>query len=102
MDQTKADSARKSHRKELIGNVLSDRMEKTIVVECQQKYRHARYSKVVRNFKKFYAHDEKRQAKKGDTVRIVETRPYSKLKRWRLCEVVKTADRAKLDVADVV
>ena len=84
-------------RKDRIGQVLSDRMTKTIVVECQEQFRHPQYLKVIRRFKKFYAHDEAGQAKKGDTVRIVETRPYSRLKRWRLVEVVKKADAAKVE-----
>ena len=89
-------------RKERIGIVLSDRMEKTVVVESQQQFRHPRYLKVVRSFKKFYVHDEEGAAKKGDLVRIAETRPYSRLKRWRLVEVLKKADQVKLEVSDVV
>ncbi len=90
------------NKKELTGYVLSNLMEKTIVVESQRQFRHPRYLKVVRRYKKFYAHDEKGAAKKGDLVRIVETRPYSKLKRWRLVEVLKKADQNKLEVADVL
>ena len=91
-----------SVKKERIGVVLSDRMKKTVVVESQRQFRHPQYLKVVRSFKKFYVHDEKGEAKKGDLVRIAQTRPYSKLKRWRLVEVVKKADTAKLEVSDVV
>ena len=73
---------------ELTGKVTSAKMEKTIVVEVLRLVQHAKYRRVIRIAKKFYAHDEKRQAKAGDTVRIVASRPLSKLKRWRLKEVL--------------
>src|SRR5438045_8639197 len=72
----------------LTGKVTSAKMEKTIVVEVLRLVQHPKYRRVVRISKKFYAHDEKREAKPGDTVRIVSTRPLSKLKRWRLKEVL--------------
>jgi small subunit ribosomal protein S17 len=72
----------------LTGRVTSAKMEKTIVVEVLRLVQHPKYRRVVRISKKFYAHDEKRQAKTGDTVRIVASRPLSKLKRWRLKEVL--------------
>jgi len=72
----------------LTGKVTSAKMEKTIVVEVQRLMQHPKYRRVIRISKKFYAHDEKRQAKAGDTVRIVASRPLSKLKRWRLKEVL--------------
>jgi small subunit ribosomal protein S17 len=72
----------------LTGKVTSAKMEKTIVVEVLRLVQHPKYRRVVRIAKKFYAHDEKRQAKPGDTVRIVASRPMSKLKRWRLKEVL--------------
>jgi small subunit ribosomal protein S17 len=72
----------------LTGKVTSAKMEKTIVVEVQRLVQHPKYRRVVRISKKFYAHDEQRQAKPGDTVRIVSSRPLSKLKRWRLQEVL--------------
>ncbi|PYU12718.1 MAG: 30S ribosomal protein S17 [Acidobacteria bacterium] len=72
----------------LTGKVTSAKMEKTIVVEVLRLVQHPKYRRVVRIAKKFYAHDEKRQAKAGDTVRIVASRPLSKLKRWRLKEVL--------------
>jgi small subunit ribosomal protein S17 len=75
-------------RQELVGKVISARMEKTIVVEVTRLVQHPRYRRVVRISKRFYAHDETRQAKAGDTVRIVSARPLSKLKRWRLQEVL--------------
>ena len=76
-------------RKERVGEVLSNKMAKTIVVRVQRRFPHPRYKKVVTAYSKFYAHDEKTEAKVGDTVRIEETRPLSKLKRWRLVAVVE-------------
>jgi small subunit ribosomal protein S17 len=78
----------RGERTVLTGKVTSAKMEKTIVVEVQRLVKHPKYRRVVRISKKFYAHDEKRQAKPGDTVRIVASRPLSKLKRWRLKEVL--------------
>jgi small subunit ribosomal protein S17 len=75
-------------RKELVGVVTSAKMQKTIVVRVTRRVQHPRYVRYVRVSKKFYAHDEQGEARSGDTVRIVETRPMSKLKRWRLAEVV--------------
>lgn len=75
-------------RQEKIGRVTSAKMQKTIVVEVVRLVQHRLYHRVMRVSKKFYAHDEQREARLGDTVRIVETRPLSKLKRWRLAEVV--------------
>jgi|SRR5579862_817613 small subunit ribosomal protein S17 len=73
---------------ELVGKVTSAKMEKTIVVEVTRLVQHAKYRRVIRISKKFYAHDEKREAKQGDTVRISASRPLSRLKRWRLKEVL--------------
>jgi small subunit ribosomal protein S17 len=73
---------------ELTGKVTSAKMEKTIVVEVTRLVQHPKYRRVVRISKKFYAHDEKREAKQGDTVRIVASRPLSRLKRWRLEQVL--------------
>ena len=75
-------------RTELIGKVTSAKMEKTIVVEVTRLVQHPKYRRVVRISKKFYAHDEKREAKLGDTVRIASSRPLSRLKRWTLQEVL--------------
>src|ERR1700680_2829225 len=75
-------------RQVLTGRVTSAKMEKTIVVEVQRLGQHPKYRRVVRLSKKFLAHDAQRQAKPGDTVRIVASRPISKLKRWRLKEVL--------------
>ena len=85
--QTSAADSR-HQRQVLTGIVTSAKMEKTIVVEVQRLVKHPKYHRVVRISKKFYAHDEQRQAKTGDTVRIVASRPLSKLKRWRLKEVL--------------
>ena len=73
---------------ELIGKVTSAKMEKTIVVEVIRLVQHAKYRRVIRISKKFYAHDEKREAKQGDTVCIKASRPLSRLKRWSLKEVL--------------
>jgi small subunit ribosomal protein S17 len=69
-------------------------MDKTIVVSVERRFPHPRYKKVVKSFKKFYAHDEKNEAKVGDVVLIEETRPLSKLKRWRLTQVLERAEEA--------
>src|SRR5258708_7448685 len=81
-------AAERHVRQEKIGRVTSAKMQKTIVVEVVRLVQHRLYHRVMRVSKKFYAHDEQREARPGDTVRIVETRPMSKLKRWRLVEVV--------------
>jgi len=78
-------------RKEVVGEVVSNRMQKTIVVEVIRRRAHPLYIRVVSKSKKFYAHDEKNLAHVGDVVRLEETRPLSKLKRWRLKEVVRKA-----------
>ena len=78
----------RAKRKERLGEVISNKMAKTIVVRVERRFPHPRYKKVVTGYKKFYAHDEKSEAKVGDRVRIQETRPLSKMKRWRLMEVV--------------
>ena len=76
-------------RKERVGEVVSNKMAKTIVVRVERRFPHPQFKKIVTSYKKFYAHDEKAEAKVGDTVRIEESRPLSKLKRWRLLEVVE-------------
>jgi small subunit ribosomal protein S17 len=76
-------------RKEVIGAVVSNKMNKTIVVQVVRKKSHPFYGRVVSKAKKFYAHDEKNEARVGDFVRLEETRPLSKLKRWRLKEILK-------------
>jgi small subunit ribosomal protein S17 len=81
-------------RQELTGVVTSAKMQKTIVVKVIRAVQHPLYHRVVRTAKKYYAHDETGEARVGDTVRIVSTRPLSKLKRWRLEEVVARSTRA--------
>jgi len=75
-------------RKTRVGMVISDKMDKTLVVEHIARVPHPRFNKIVKRSKKYYVHDESSQAKIGDRVRIVETRPLSKLKRWKLAEIV--------------
>jgi small subunit ribosomal protein S17 len=84
-------TASSSRRKTQIGYVVSTRMNKTIVVETSRQKAHAMYRRVVAKSKKFYAHDEENTAHVGDVVKIEETRPLSKLKRWRLVEIVRHA-----------
>jgi small subunit ribosomal protein S17 len=79
----------RGNRKERLGEVISNKMAKTITVRVERRFAHPRYKKVVTGYKKFYAHDERGEAKVGDRVRIEETRPLSKTKRWRLVEVVR-------------
>src|ERR1700733_1728472 len=79
----------RGHRKERVGEVISNKMTKTIIVRVERRFPHPRYKKVVTGYSKFYAHDEKSEAKVGDRVRIRETRPLSKMKNWRLVEVVE-------------
>jgi small subunit ribosomal protein S17 len=79
-------------RKTRIGKVVSDKMEKTVVVSIERRVQHPVYGKMIRRTKKLKAHDEENSAKTGDTVRIMETRPLSKDKRWRLVEII---DRAR-------
>jgi small subunit ribosomal protein S17 len=78
-----------SRRNEKIGNVVSTKMSKTIVVEVVMRKAHPKYGRIVRHSKKFYAHDEQNSCHVGDVVRIRETRPLSKLKRWELVEVLR-------------
>jgi small subunit ribosomal protein S17 len=78
-------------RKQVVGEVVSNQMRKTIVVVVVRKRAHPFYGRVVSKTKKFYAHDEKNEARVGDFVRLEETRPLSKLKRWRLKEIVRRA-----------
>ena len=93
-------TAERGHRKERVGEVLSTKMAKTIIVRVARRFPHPRFKKVITRFVKFYAHDEKQEAQVGDTVRIQETRPLSKTKRWRLIQVVaKNVDAAEAKTA---
>lgn len=78
-------------RKERLGVVVSDKQDKTITVRVDRRYKHRKYHKTVNASKKYHVHDEANDAGVGDTVRIVETRPLSKTKRWRLVEVIERA-----------
>ena len=81
----------RNDRKERIGKVISNKMQKTITVAVDRKVKHPIYGKFVKKTTKFHAHDEKNECTIGDTVKIMETRPLSKTKRWRLVEVVEKA-----------
>lgn len=76
-------------RKERTGIVVSNKMEQTIVIAVKRKVKHPMYGKFVNRTSKFYAHDEKNECNIGDTVKIMETRPLSKMKRWRLVEIIE-------------
>ncbi|HEX3941180.1 MAG TPA: 30S ribosomal protein S17 [Acidobacteriaceae bacterium] len=89
-----------SRRNEKVGNVVSTKMQKTIVVEVEMRKAHPKYKRVVKQSKKFYAHDEENSARVGDVVRIQETRPLSKLKRWRLEEVIRRSALAQVQEAE--
>lgn len=84
-------SEARGKRKERVGEVVSNKMMRTIVVQVTRRHPHPKFKKVITSYNKFYAHDEKQEAKIGDRVRIEETRPLSKLKRWRLVEIVERA-----------
>jgi small subunit ribosomal protein S17 len=91
---SEANNDQRENRKERIGEVVSNRMTKTIVVQVERRFQHPRFHKVITRFKKFYAHDEKREAQVGDRVRIRETRPLSKTKNWRLVAIVERGGAA--------
>ena len=86
--------------KERVGTVTSDRMQKTIVVRVDGLTRHPKYGRVLGSARSFKAHDEQREAHVGDVVRIVETRPLSKDKRWRLVEILKRAPKQVVELND--
>ncbi len=90
-ESTGAESTDRNRRKVREGQVVSAGMNKTIVVAVVERTRHARYSKTIQQTQRLYAHDEVNDAKVGDRVRVMETRPLSKLKRWRLVEVLERA-----------
>lgn len=82
----------RGHRKVRIGTVVSNKMQKTIVVAVEERVRHPLYGKTIKRTKKFKVHDENNICNVGDVVKIMETRPLSKEKRWRLVEIVKKAE----------
>jgi small subunit ribosomal protein S17 len=86
-----SDTTERNARKTRIGMVVSDKMTKTVVVSIERRVQHPVYGKMVRRTKKLKAHDEQNEAKTGDTVRIMETRPLSKDKRWRVVEIIERA-----------
>ena len=88
---------KESRRNEKIGNVISTKMAKTIVVEVEMRKAHPKYKRVMKTNKKFYAHDEQNIARVGDVVRIRETRPLSKLKRWNLEEIIRRSALAQAE-----
>ncbi|MDR3737905.1 MAG: 30S ribosomal protein S17 [Terracidiphilus sp.] len=88
-----------TRRNEKVGNVVSTKMQKTIVVEVEMRKAHPKYKRIVKSSKKFYAHDEQNSARVGDVVRIRETRPTSKLKRWALEEIVRRSSLSQIEEA---
>ena len=89
------------NRKVLTGKVVSAKMQKTIVVQVERKLRHPKYRRVVRRYSKFKVHDQNGQAKPGDAVKIIETRPLSKEKRWMLVEVINPLTHPRLKSRDI-
>ena len=87
-------------RNEKVGHVVSTKMQKTIVVEVEMRKAHPKYKRVMKSNKKFYAHDEQNTARVGDMVRIRETRPMSKLKRWQLQEILRRSTLAQVQAAE--
>lgn len=83
------ETQRRAMRKTLVGEVIGDRPDKTIVVQVNRRVRHPVYKKEITKVTRIYAHDGENQAHAGDTVRVAETRPLSRLKRWRLVEIVR-------------
>ena len=97
MSETANNTARESRRNEKVGQVVSTKMQKTIVVEVEMRKAHTKYKRIVRSSRKFYAHDEQNTARVGDMVRIRETRPLSRLKRWNLEEIVRRSALAQVE-----
>jgi small subunit ribosomal protein S17 len=95
-----AETKKQPSRKEKVGNVVSTKMQKTIVVEVEMRKAHPKYKRVIKISKKFYAHDEENSAHVGDVVRIRETRPLSKLKRWQLEEIIRRSALAQVEAAE--
>jgi small subunit ribosomal protein S17 len=105
MAETTAPPARPEigNKNEKVGQVVSSKMNKTIVVEVTRRVQHPVYKRIVQKRKKFYAHDETEQAQTGDVVRIIECRPLSKLKRWQLGEIIRKAVQLTVELpADAI
>ncbi len=96
-----AETKTQGFKNEKVGQVVSTSMTKTIVVEVNRRVPHPLYKRIINKRKKFYAHDEESTARKGDMVRIVECRPLSRLKRWRLVEIVRRAAQVGAQPADL-
>jgi small subunit ribosomal protein S17 len=92
----------KTKRKTRTGTVISDKMDKTVVVLVQRVGRHPLYKKVVRHTSKFKAHDEANACKVGDVVKIIETRPLSKEKRWRVAEIISRKEVVEVEPAEII
>jgi small subunit ribosomal protein S17 len=99
LDSAQAPATTGARRNEKVGEVVSTKMQKTIVVAVEMRKAHAKYKRIVRSTKKFYAHDEQSSARMGDVVRIRETRPLSKLKRWSLEEIVRRSTLGQIEDA---
>jgi small subunit ribosomal protein S17 len=95
--ETNQTPAAASRRNEKVGNVVSTKMQKTIVVEVEMRKAHPKYKRIVKSSKKFYAHDEQNSARVGGVVRIRESRPLSKLKRWTLEEIVRRSSLGQIE-----
>lgn len=87
----------KGQRKNLVGRVVSDKMDKTVVVKVERLARHPVYEKVLRLEKKYKAHDENNECRMGDLVRIMESRPLSREKRWRVVEIVRRSEMSEVE-----
>ena len=98
-DTTQTQGEQISHRNEKVGHVTSTKMQKTIVVAVEMRRAHPKYKRVIKTTKKFYAHDETNTAHVGDIVRIRETRPLSRLKRWNLEEIVRRSALGQIEDA---
>src|ERR1700742_2001340 len=96
MAEVQSEATVESRRNEKVGQVVSTKMQKTIVVEVEMRKAHPKYKRIVRTSKKFYAHDEQNSARVGDMVRIRESRPLSKLKRWTLEEIIRRSSLSQL------
>lgn len=91
MEATEQETTQRGRRRTLQGTVVSDGMNKTVSVRVERVFKHPKYKKYIRRHEKYLAHDEENSANVGDTVRIVECRPLSKAKRWRMTEIVSKA-----------
>ena len=97
-EETVTTTSDRGLRKERVGQVVSTKMQKTAVVETTTRVPHPKFGKIIKQVKRFYAHDEEGKAQIGDTVRIAETRPLSKLKRWQLSEIIRKAVQVAVDL----